>query len=335
MVPEAGPFSVGWFEGARLNFAQNLLRHEDDSTALVGTTAGGVRQAISYRELRARVLRVADALRTRGVAPGDRIAAYVHAQPEAAVSMLAVASIGAVWAGCPAHLDPEIAIRRFTRIEPKVLLVTGSVDPGVQDSAWPRGAQAIREALPTVTLPIAVTASRTALDGFFAYRDLEAGTSPAEARFEQLPFDHPLYITYPPGASGPRPLMHSAGGALLENLKQLVLHGNLHRSDKLLYDTCCDTVLWPWALCALAVGACVHLHHRAGSSARNGLDLARESITVFGTRTRTLSRAAERNLRPAERQDLSRLRAILCHGSPATPAHFDYVLCGRVICHGY
>ena len=321
-----------WFPGTRLNFAENLLRYDDDREALVHWSESGTRRALTFRELRGEVRELATALERDGVGAGDRVAGFVANVPEAVVAMLAATSLGAIWSACSPDFGVDAAVDRFGQIRPKVLFaVDGYRYGGKPFDCATRVAQIARRIDSierVVVVPHLGDETGTVLppDATW-YADYRRPTG--AGRFADLPFDHPAYILYSSGTTGaPKCIVHGAGGTLIQHLKELVLHVDLRREDRIFYFTSCGWMMWNWLVSALAVGATVVLYDgspfHAGPTAL--LDLAeREGVTVFGTSAKYLSAIQKVGLEPVRTHRLDALRTILSTGSPLAPESFDYV----------
>src|SRR5512146_1752578 len=327
---EAGPC---WFPGARLNFAENLLRWDDARPAVIALAEDRERRELSHAGLRAQTARVAAALARHGIRAGDRVAAYVPNIPEAVIGMLGAASLGAVWSTCSPDFGVAGVVDRFGQIAPRVLFtVDGYRYAGQRIELLPRAAQVIAQ-IPGIERGVVIADLDPHPDVSGIPRavgwDDWLGTSPATLRFVRLPFDHPLFILYSSGTTGlPKCMVHGAGGTLLQHLKELVLHTDLARSDRIFYFTTCGWMMWNWLVSSLAVGATVVLYDGAPLSPGKAQlwDMAAaEGITVFGTSAKYLALAEKEGLAPARSHDVSALRAILSTGSPLAEHSYDYV----------
>ena len=333
--PERMP-GARFFPSARLNFAENLLRFSDDEPALVSRNESGARTSLSYRELNAEVARVASGLRAAGVSAGDRVAGFVPNIAEAAIAMLAAASVGAVWSSCSPDFGVHGVLDRFGQIAPKVLFTADGYFYGGKKLDSLEAVGAVLAQLPSVgevivipymqaepsLAPLAAVRARVGL-----WQDF--GTRGAPAEFASLPFNHPLYILYSSGTTGvPKCIVHGAGGTLLQHQKEHLLHVDLRRSDRLFYFTTCGWMMWNWLVSALATGTTVVLfdgspfHPDAGALWRL---LEEERLTVFGTSAKYLSALEKRAYKPREMGDVSSLKTLLSTGSPLLPEGFDYV----------
>jgi acetoacetyl-CoA synthetase len=330
--PERGP---QWFLGARLNFAENLLRQRDHHEALVFWNERGRQRRLTYAELRREVARVAAALRDSGVGVGDRVAGYLPNLPETVVAMLATASLGAVWSSCSPDFGANGVLDRFGQIAPKVLFCAdGYRYAGKEIDSLGRVREVIAR-IESIERVVVVPYLRdrpdlATLPRSVAWDRFSAPTpAPYQPSFVPLPFDHPLYVMYSSGTTGlPKCMVHGAGGTLVQHLKELVLHTDLGPDDRIFYFTTCGWMMWNWLVSSLAVGATVVLYDGAAFAPARALlwDMAQaERLTVFGTSAKYLALAEKEGLEPARSHELSALRAVLSTGSPLAAHSFDYV----------
>jgi acetoacetyl-CoA synthetase len=333
--PKLGP---RWFLGARLNFAENLLRYDDPHPALVFWNEQGRQRELTYSQLNAEVRRVAAALEREGVVAGDRVAGFLPNLPEAVIAMLATTSLGAVWSSCSPDFGPNGVLDRFGQIEPKVLFAAdGYRYAGKDIESLPR-VREFRDRIPEIKRVVVVPYLRqrpqlvdikdaTLWNDWLLPRVPAAPRSRLEA-LQRFDFDHPIYILYSSGTTGlPKCMVHGAGGTLLQHLKELVLHTDLRRDDRIFYFTTCGWMMWNWLVSSLAVGATVILFDGAPLHRPSLLwDMTqRERITVFGTSAKYLALSEKEELAPARSHDLTALRAILSTGSPLAGHSYDYV----------
>jgi acetoacetyl-CoA synthetase len=322
-----------WFNGASLNFAENLLRYRDDRTALVFRSEHGDTSRITYAGLYDQVAGLAQALRGLGVKTGDRVAGFMPNMIEAVVAMLATTSIGAVWSSCSPDFGIKGVLDRFGQIQPKVLFTAdGYYYNGKAHDSLERVSGILRE-IDSVEKVVVVpyTRERADISGVphgVHYREFFAATPGGEIAFEQLPFHHPIYIMYSSGTTGvPKCIVHGAGGTLLQHLKELMLHTGLTREDTIFYFTTCGWMMWNWLVSSLAVGAAAVLYDGSPfyPEADTLFKMAQEEkISVFGTSAKYLA-AAEKEGVTSRGLDLGALRAILSTGSPLSVDSFQYV----------
>jgi acetoacetyl-CoA synthetase len=323
-----------WFPGARLNFAENLLKFRDDRPALVFRSETGHYRSTTFAELHDAVARLSASLRASGLKPGDRVAAYMPNLVETVVAMLATTAAGGVWASCSSEIGPETAVDRLGQIEPRFLFVAdGSSYKGKTYDSRPNAATLAR-AMPSVEKVVLVpfleeSPSLDAIPRAVSYADF-VGTGPVPAlQFEQLPFDAPLFIMFSSGTTGrPKCIVQGAGGVLLNHLKELSLHSDLGPDDRILYLTTCSWMMWNWVVSALGLGARVLLYEGNPSYPDEGeiwRVLADERVTVFGTSATFLNHARNAGLRPGADFDLSALKEISQTGSPLSADGFEYV----------
>jgi len=323
-----------WFPGARLNFAQNLLRRRDDDLAIVFQGEDQVRRTLTYKELYDQASRLAQALQDMGVETGDRVAGFMPNMPETVIAMLATASLGAIWSSCSPDFGTRGVVDRFGQIEPKVLIsADGYFYNGKAHDCLAR-LKELQGLLPSVKQWIVVpyTQSEPALDLLSDARswlDLLNSYPPGEVVFRQLPFDHPLYIMFSSGTTGvPKCILHGAGGILLQHLKEHQLHTDIKPGDRVFYFTTCGWMMWNWLVSALASEATLLLYDGSpfypdGNVLFDFVD--NEAMTVFGTSAKFIDAVNKAGLEPRQTHSLASLNTMLSTGSPLVPESFDFV----------
>ena len=329
-----------WFEGARLNYADNLLRPEHGGTALVFYSERGDRIAMSRDELRRDVAALASALRSMGVGEGHRVAGLLPNRPEAVVAMLACASLGAVWSSCSPDFGASAVLDRFGQIRPRVLFATdGYIYSGKTIDCRPTLAR-VAERIDSLEAVIVVgyveqKPGLSGIPGARGYVDFLAETDGIEVdgaaapEYRALPFSHPLYIMYSSGTTGvPKCIVHGAGGTLIQHLKELQLHCDIKQGDAVFYFTTTGWMMWNWVVSALALGATLVLFDGSPFHPDPGVlwrIAEREGLAVFGTSAKYLSALEKAGYRPADNVRLPRLASVLSTGSPLAPSSFDFV----------
>ena len=328
-----------WFEDARLNFAENLLRHAGDAdanarTALVEWSETGRGRALTYAELAREVARVRSGLVAAGVTVGDRVVGYLPNRSETGVAMLAAASLGAVWSSCSPDFGIAGVLDRFGQIAPKVLVAADATfyagKPRPYADKVARVVEDLRARDGADLAAVVLCGARDAVrqvPGAVYWDDF--GEGDAQLAFERLPFDHPLYVMYSSGTTGlPKCMVHGAGGTLLQHAKELVLHTDLTADDTLFYFTTCGWMMWNWLVSGLSVGSTLVLYD-GSPMAPDPLALWRMAdelgVTVFGTSAKYLALLEKSGAKPGEACDPSALRTILSTGSPLAPEGFDFV----------
>ncbi len=324
--PVLGP---KWFSGARLNFAENLLRYRDDRPALVSWNERGRQRSLTFGELAGEVAAVAGALRDHGVVPGDRVAGFMPNLPETVIAMLATAAVGATWSSCSPDFGVNGVLDRFGQIRPRVLFCADGYRYAGKEIDSLQRIREVRERIPEIERVVVVgyLKERPEISGIPDAVRWTDWTGKAKLKAVRLPFDHPLYIMYSSGTTGlPKCMVHGAGGTLIQHLKELVLHTDLTRDDRIFYFTTCGWMMWNWLVSSLAVGATVVLYDGAPLSPKSILwDMAeQERVTVFGTSAKYLALAEKEGLEPGRTHDLSALRSILSTGSPLAGHSYDF-----------
>ncbi len=319
-----------WFPGARLNYAQNVLRRErEGGIALLHASETRPLEALGWPELGRQVRILATRLRALGVQPGDRVVAWMPNIPQTVVAMLATTAIGAIWACCSPDFGERGVLDRFAQLSPKVLFCTDGYRYGGKPFDRRSELGRILAGLPTlrdiIYLPyLDADADAPRADALpWSEALLDRSIDTAEFRFEQVPFDHPLWTLFSSGTTGlPKAIVQGHGGILLETRKNATFHFDLHPGERLLFFTTTGWMLWNFLASTLATGAIPILYD--GSPAHPFPDvlwkLARDAeATMLGASPTYVDQMARAGLVPRERYDLSNLRSISLAGSPATP----------------
>ena len=322
-----------FFPEASLNFAENLLRRAGSDDALIFRGEDKVNYRLSWDDLRSLVSRLQQALKARGIGKGDRVAAMMPNMPETIALMLATASIGAIWSSCSPDFGEQGVLDRFGQIGPKLFIAC--------DGYWYNGkrqdvdakVRAVSAALGVPVLIIPYAGEARALAASTAEGvTLEDFIAPFEAKsltFERLPFSHPLYVLFSSGTTGvPKCIVHSAGGTLLQHLKEHRFHCGLGDGEKLFYFTTCGWMMWNWLASGLAVGATLCLFDGSPFYPDGNVLFdyaAEEEFAVFGTSAKYIDAVRKGGFEPAKTHDLSHLRLLTSTGSPLSPEGFTFV----------
>jgi acetoacetyl-CoA synthetase len=323
-----------WFTGARLNFAENLLRYRDDRVAMIFKGEVQKSRQITYAELYSQVAALAKSLREQGIQPGDRVVGFMPNMMETIIAMLAATSLGAVWSSCSPDFGIKGVLDRFGQIEPKVLFTANGYSyNGKSFDSLARVADIISQ-LPSIQKVVVVPYTEQRADlgpipNAVHYQDFLSPEAHLEIDFVQVPADHPLVIMYSSGTTGlPKCLVQGVAGILVHHLKELMLHTDLKREDTIFYFTTCGWMMWNWLTSSLAVGATLVLFDGSPFYPDPGAlwKLAQdEKVTVFGTSARYLASIEKEGLKPGPGFDLTPMKTILSTGSPLPAESFHYV----------
>jgi acetoacetyl-CoA synthetase len=322
-----------WFPGAQLNFAENLLRYRDDHLAFIFIGETRTSRRVTYAELYDSVARLAHSLKEAGVGVGDRVVGYMPNMIETAIAMLAATSLGATWSSCATDIGPAAAIERLGQVEPKAMITAdGYFYKGKAFDTLDQAAEVAR-GIPSLHKVIVVSYTREKPDisqipNSVHYADFLSKEDNLEIDFAQLPLDHPLYIMFSSGTTGKPKCMVQGTGVLINHLKELLLHTDLRRSDRIMYITSCSWMMWNWLLSSLAVGATVVLYDGNPNFPDPGAMwklIQDERITVFGCSASYIHFLKKENLSPGREYDLASLREISQTGSPLSVEGFEYV----------
>ncbi|MHA2399086.1 MAG: acetoacetate--CoA ligase [Promethearchaeota archaeon] len=324
-----------WFPGAKLNFAENLLKYNDDQFAFIFQGENKKTEIISYENLNKQVTRLAKSLQDIGIQVGDRIVSYIPNLIETPTAMLATTAIGAIWASCGAELQASAVIDRFGQIEPKVLFAVDgyyyrdkifNIIPNVKE---------VVEAIPSIETVVIVSyvsedkPDITSIPKAVHWDDFLSNDDNYQLKFAQLPFDHPVYIMFSSGTTGkPKCMVQGAGGVLINHLKELMLATDLKREDVINYITAPSWMMWNWLISSLAVGATIFLYDGNPlypHPLRMFELIEKYKVTIFGTSASYLHHLMGLDAKPAEKYDLNALRIISQTASTLSPEGFEFV----------
>ena len=324
-----------WFPGARLNYAEHVFRNrDDDEVALRHASELRPLEETTWGELHDLTRRLAAGLRSTGIRPGDRVVAYLPNVLEAVAAFHACASLGAVWSSCSPDFGVRSVVDRFAQIEPRVLLAVDGYRYSGRDHDRLDVVQALQEAIPSLerTVVLGYLDDAPSLDRLrhaTRWDDFVREGDDAPLTFAQVPFDHPLWVLYSSGTTGlPKAIVHGHGGILLELSKEVGLHVDLQRDDRLFWFTTTGWMMWNFLNAGLlSEGSIVLYDGNPGHPDLGTLwDLAAQAgVTCFGTSASYIAASMKAGVEPRKGRDLSRLRSVGSTGSPLAPEGFDWV----------
>ncbi len=332
-----------FFPGAKLNFAENLLRRTDSFPALVYRGEDGSKREVSYAELRSYVGAVAKDLKKRGVVPGDRVVGLMPNVPEAVISMLAATSIGAIWSSCSPDFGVKGVLDRFGQIEPKILFTTDLYSFKGKDLSLAENLNQILESIPSIEAVIVSdykngilhfkNRTETVLPKDYPQKNIHffetilIENEGSQLEFYQTSFDHPVYIMYSSGTTGLPKCMVQGVGVFINHWKELALHCDLKPGERIFYYTTCGWMMWNWLVSSLSIGATLVLFDGNPFFPTEEIlfqIVSQEKINVFGVGAKYILTLEKSKFQPKD-LDLSSIRTVLSTGSPLTTSGFKYV----------
>jgi len=318
-----------WFDGAKLNFAENLLKYRDNKIAIEFSCEDKRSGSLTYNELYERANSLACYLKESGIKKGDRVAALMPNVPETVIAMLATSWLGAVWSSCSPDFGINGVLDRFTQIKPKILFTSNgyfykgkTIDLNSKILNIKKKLKSLKLIVSLDLIDAEIIKDSVNWNNIGDYKDKKVD-------FTQISFSDPLYIMYSSGTTGkPKSIVHSIGGTLIQHLKELTLHTDIKRSDSILYFTTCGWMMWNWLVSSLAVGATIVLYdgHPFYPKKESLLKIVDNlKVSVFGTSAKYISYLEQENIKPIDRFKFKSLRAILSTGSPLSEESYQFV----------
>ncbi len=320
-----------FFPNAKLNYTENVLKNKNEPLAIISEREDGLKSKISTLELKDKVLKLAGWFKENGISKGDRVCAYMPNCPETIITMLATASLGAVFSSCSTDFGVAGVLDRFQQIEPKILVtVDGYLYNGKAIKRHEEVHQIVQGLNTLQHVLILKYLNENHLKYSFSYKDFDSvyRSKPLE-NFTKVNFNDPLYIVFSSGTTGaPKCIVHGVGGVLLQHAKEHKLHANIHKGDRVFYFSTCGWMMWNWLLGALFSEATIILYE--GSPFYGGpnklWDLAeKEKINLFGTSAKYIDAVRKSGYKPNKHNQLKFLKCLCSTGSPLSPESFDFI----------
>ena len=319
-----------WFTSSKLNYSQNLLKNNSDKIAIEFYSENRIKEKISYEVLYELVSKAAYSFRKLGLKKGDRVAAIMPNVPETIICMLAVSSIGAIWSSCSPDFGVSGILDRFKQISPKFLISVKSYFFKAKEYRNLDKINSVVNTIDSIEISIIIGGDKKYNNNkFISWDKIIDHNCDSEIDYEQLPFDYPLYIMFSSGTTGkPKSIVHSAGGTLIQHLKELKYHVDLKESDKIFYYTTCGWMMWNWLVSSLFFGSTIVLYDGSpfypySTSMLEIMDL--NNLTIFGTSAKYISHIESENIIPKNIGKFKKLRTILSTGSPLNDSSYDFV----------
>ena len=319
-----------FYPEGQINFAENLLVGEDNREAIVFYDESKVRQSLTLKELKEKVIILAKWLTNNNVNPGDRVAVISTNSPETIISMLATSAIGAIFTSCSPDFGEEGIIDRFGQCTPKILITTNGYIYGGKKYDISAKVKNISERIPSIKKIINIKyINDINIDYDYDWSEILSEKNENEFEFKKFPFNDPLYILYSSGTTGkPKCIIHSAGGTLIQHIKEHRYHCDMHENDRIMYFTTCGWMMWNWMVTALASKVTLVLYE--GSPIfPNPLILfeiaEKEKLSFFGASAKYIDSLNKLKIQPNEKNNFEKLRVFASTGSPLSPQSYDWV----------
>ena len=325
-----------FFPDARLNYAKNLLKKNNEKKSIIFKSENGYKTDLSWKNLNLHVAQISNWMKSSGIKKGDRVAAYLPNIPETVIAYISTSVLGAVWSSCSPDFGALGVIDRFSQITPKILFIGDKYFyNGKRINILERLSEILNK-IPSIKKVIIVPYPGTEVEKnnefkieTYNWNELINLKSKNKIKYVLSNFNDPLAILYSSGTTGkPKCICHGTGGVLLQHNKELQIHSNVRDNDCVFYFTTCGWMMWNWLVGALASGATILLFDGFPMYKKDDLlfEIAsEEKVTLFGTSAKYIDALNNNGVVPKNNHDLSKLKTICSTGSPLSEDGFRYI----------